>query len=139
MSTEVLAYPEEAIEVVDDIDVDPNEEVDMMEETNEASHMEADEDEVDPELVVCPLCETVTHLSVGKCSAQGCTHVFEILETGHLADGFVCGEDDIEYEDGVSEDEESVSDGDFTSSEEEDGMDDDENPWCADSDEEWCP
>jgi len=111
----------------------------ICEDTNEASHMEADKDEDDPELIECVLCGTMTHISNKGCKNPDCTFQFEFTETGHYKDGFVCSEDEIEYDD-----ESSSSESEFCSDD-----DDDENsevyekdspsPWCKDEDEDWEP
>ena len=131
--------PEEAIEVNDNEIFEINE---LDETTNddlhESSHMEADSDEDDPEMVECPLCSMMTHVSLGKCSNENCTHIFKFTTTGHMIDGFVCEEDEIEYED---EDEiyESEAEMDYGSESDSETENNDGNCWCNDDDSDWEP
>jgi hypothetical protein len=111
----------------------------IYEDKNEASYMEADEDEEDPEMIECPLCGTSTHISFKGCKNTDCTFKFEFTDTGHYKDGFVCSEDEVEYdEDASSSEEESEFD-----SDEDDSSDayekDSPSPWCKDEDEDWEP
>lgn len=128
-----IALAEEAVDVEDDI-VGADE---------LPCDVEADEDEDDPEMVECAKCGTWTHVSVGKCSKEGCDYVFKFTTSGHLMDGFVVGEGSVEYvDDGdESEEEEEYQDSDdddgSTSGEEEE---EEECPWVnGDSDDSWEP
>jgi hypothetical protein len=76
------------------------------EDLKEASHMEADSDEEDPELIKCTKCGTMTTASAGKCGGAGCDYVFQFSSSGHLLDGFV-----TEDGEGDEEEEEECSDG----------------------------
>lgn len=120
--------------------MDKDDEVDICEEdTKEASHMEADEDEDDPEMIECPLCGTMTHVSVKSCKNPDCTFKFQFTDTGHYKDGFVCSEDEIEYDDEASSSDEETE---FDSDEEESSdayENDSPSPWCKDEDEDWEP
>ena len=110
-------------------------------ETLEASHMEADPDEIDPEMITCPLCETVTHLSEGACSNPNCNHVFKLSSTGHLLDGFVCDEGQIEYVESGDETEMEFSGEDTDYESESENSDDDLACWVNedDDDSDWKP
>ena len=78
------------------------------EDLKEASHMEADSDEEDPELIKCTKCGTMTTASAGKCGGVGCDYVFQFSSSGHLLDGFVTEDEEEECSDG-SESEVSCS------------------------------
>lgn len=114
----------------------------ICEDKNEASHMEADEDEADPEMIECPLCGTITHISNKECKNTDCTLKFQFTETGHYKDGFVCSEDEVEYdeEEGESSETESEFDSDEDDEESSDAYENNSpSPWCKDEDEDWEP
>ena len=103
---------------------------------------EADEDEDDPEMVECAKCGTWTHVSVGKCSKEGCEYVFKFTTSGHLMDGFVVGEGSVEYldDDDESEEEEYQDSDDDDSVGSTSGEEEEECPWVnGDSDDSWEP
>lgn len=103
--------------------------------------VEADDDEDDPEMVECAKCGTMTHISVGRCSKEGCDYVFKFTASGHLMDGFVVGESTVEYEEGaVSESEEEYEDSDESDSDSDDSEEEEACPWAdGDSDGSWQP
>lgn len=145
ISTSSVPKKKVQVELLDDdgdsVMVGEADNVSICEDTNEASHMEADEDESDPEMVECPLCGAITHISVKQCKNPDCTFKFQFTETGHYKDGFVCSEDEVEYDD---EDESSDSETEFDSDEDEDESSDayekdSPSPWCKDDDEDWEP
>lgn len=107
-----------------------------LDDMNQASHMENDEDEVDPELVECPKCEFVTHVSVGKCGNDQCDWVMKFTEAGYLDDGFMAKEDEIDYIDETEETEEEE----FLDDESSDEEGYEEEAYCyGDDDEDWTP
>lgn len=138
----------EPIEETSEITSDVSDE-EIAADTGLSCDVEADSDEDDPEMVCCPLCETLTHISAGKCGNEGCSHVFKLAETGYLIDGFVANEDEVMYEeDGdscISDDNEAeLSDYDSMESDSDDEGDakkgNDTSAWCdEDSDAEWVP
>lgn len=103
--------------------------------------VEADEDEDDPEMVECAKCGIMTHVSMGKCSKEGCDYVFKFTASGHLMDGFVVCEGSVEYvDDDVEADEEEEyndsDDSDYSESDDEE----EQCPWVdGDSDDSWQP
>lgn len=101
--------------------------------------VEADDDEDDPEMVECAKCGTISHVSAGKCLKEGCDYIFKFTATGHLIDGFVVGEDSVEYVDDEDVEEEEYKDSD--ESDGSDSIDEDECcPWVDDdSDSSWHP
>lgn len=103
--------------------------------------VEADDDEDDPEMVECAKCGTMTHISVGRCSKEGCDYVFKFTASGHLMDGFVVGENTVEYEEGAeSESEEEYEDSDDSGSDSDDSDEEEACPWAdGDSDGSWQP
>lgn len=133
--TDEVAIAEDAI--ADELDVD----ADDAGGDDLPCDVEADDDEDDPEMVECAKCGTWTHVSVGKCSKEGCDYVFRFTASGHLMDGFVVGEGSIEYvDDDDSEDEEEYDDSEDDDSEDEED-EEEECPWVngGDSDESWEP
>ena len=113
---------------------------DDVEEVIQESHMEADADEDDPEMITCPQCSHKTHICKGKCEADGCSHTFEFTASGHHKDGFVVDENEVVYED--SSDEESEGEMYFSDENSDSGSDNDkmDEVWCGnESDEEWTP
>lgn len=100
--------------------------------------VEADEDEEDPLMVDCPACGTSTHVSFGKCSKVDCGREFKFTKSGHLLDGFVVGEDEVEY---CEDEEEEESEAEYEDSEEESDEDEEECPWGDEdeSDGSWEP
>lgn len=111
-------------------------------EVVQESHMEADPDEDDPEMITCPQCSHKTHMSKGKCEGNECTYTFQFTASGHHKDGFVVDENEVIYDESSDEEsEEEMYYSDETSSDDEDTkMDGNEQVWCGnESDEEWTP
>jgi hypothetical protein len=99
--------------------------------------VEADDDEEDPEMVACPKCNTLTHISLKQCSNPDCGYSFKFTKSGHLLDGFVVDHDDVEFEEDV---EESESELEYEHSDESESDEEDDCPWADDgSDGSWEP
>jgi hypothetical protein len=140
----------EALEVPDDVALAEEAIADQLDvEDDDAGadelpcDVEADEDEDDPEMVECAECGIWTHVSVGKCSNEGCDYVFKFTTSGHLMDGFVVGEGSVEYVEGGDEEEEEEE---YQDSDDDDsvgsttGDEEEECPWVnGDSDGSWEP
>lgn len=142
-----LGSPPEAVEVDDDVALAEEAIADQVAiDEDDAGgdelpcDVEADDDEDDPEMVECAKCGAISHVSAGKCLKEGCDYIFKFTATGHLIDGFVVGEDSVEYVDDEDvEEEEEYEDSD--ESDESDSIDEDEGcPWVDDeSDSSWHP
>jgi len=141
-----LGSPPEAVEVEDDVVLAEEAIADQVAiDEDDAGDdelpcdVEADDDEEDPEMVECAKCGAISHVSAGKCLKEGCDYIFKFTATGHLIDGFVVGEDSVEYVDDEDVEEEEYEDSD--ESDGSDSIDEDEGcPWVDDdSDSSWHP